>query len=418
LFVSNPTEFQNSYGITLPSTGLYLADCEWDIPGSTFNDINVTKLLINEQRKIDSKYLDLDTSELSKVAFSGDYNDLTNKPEIVYPVTSVAGKTGVVTLAKEDVGLGNVENKSSATIRGELTKANVTTALGYTPPTENTTYDAATTSAAGLMSAADKTKLDGIATGANKTIVDSELSGTSTNPVQNKVINTALNNKLMANGWTTNQGAAALISPVKDNQTVLISPQGISVTDEVTPTNGCYVTFPKGKRNTALATLADIPTPPTVNNGTLIIQKNGTEVATFTANQSEGTTANIIIPTKTSELTNDSGFKTVDTTYDVATTTTLGLVKSSITGTTANRDYAVEVNSDGTMKVNVPWVNTQDGNDNQTVKAGTVTFGANDPIDFVAGNNVTVTGNKTEKKITIGLTNVATLDENGHVPST
>lgn len=33
------------------------------------------------------------------------------------------------------IGLGNVENKSSATIRGELTKANVTTALGYTPPT-------------------------------------------------------------------------------------------------------------------------------------------------------------------------------------------------------------------------------------------------------------------------------------------
>lgn len=31
------------------------------------------------------------------------------------------------------VGLGNVENKSSATIRGEITSGNVTTALGYTP---------------------------------------------------------------------------------------------------------------------------------------------------------------------------------------------------------------------------------------------------------------------------------------------
>ena len=36
-------------------------------------------------------------------------------------------------LGKADVGLGNVENKSSATIRGEITSANVTTALGYTP---------------------------------------------------------------------------------------------------------------------------------------------------------------------------------------------------------------------------------------------------------------------------------------------
>lgn len=45
-------------------------------------------------------------------------------------------------LTKSDVGLGNVENKSSATIRSELTKANVTTALGYTPPTKDTTYSA------------------------------------------------------------------------------------------------------------------------------------------------------------------------------------------------------------------------------------------------------------------------------------
>ena len=35
--------------------------------------------------------------------------------------------------SKSDVGLGNVENKSSATIRGEITSSNVTTALGFTP---------------------------------------------------------------------------------------------------------------------------------------------------------------------------------------------------------------------------------------------------------------------------------------------
>jgi hypothetical protein len=48
-------------------------------------------------------------------------------------VDSVAGKTGVVLLTNADVGLGSVENKSSATIRGELTSSNVTTALGFTP---------------------------------------------------------------------------------------------------------------------------------------------------------------------------------------------------------------------------------------------------------------------------------------------
>ena len=59
----------------------------------------------------------------------------------------------------------------------------------------NTTYAAATQSAAGLMSAADKKKLDGIASGATKVTVDSALSTTSTNPVQNKAVKAALDKK-------------------------------------------------------------------------------------------------------------------------------------------------------------------------------------------------------------------------------
>ena len=45
-------------------------------------------------------------------------------------------------------------------------------------------------------------------------------------------------------------------------------------------------------------------------------------------------------------------------TLPTATASALGGVKSSTTGTTANRDYKVQVNSDGTMKVNVPWTDT------------------------------------------------------------
>lgn len=58
------------------------------------------------------------------------------------------------------------------------------------PP--NTTYGTATTSSAGLMSAAMVAKLNGIATGATKNTVDSALSSTSTNPIQNNVVNAAL----------------------------------------------------------------------------------------------------------------------------------------------------------------------------------------------------------------------------------
>ena len=77
-------------------------------------------------------------------------------------VTGVKGnsestyRTGNVNITKANIGLGNVENKSSATIRGEITSSNVTTALGYTPATQ----DVATSTSDGLMSSTDKTKFD------------------------------------------------------------------------------------------------------------------------------------------------------------------------------------------------------------------------------------------------------------------
>lgn len=48
------------------------------------------------------------------------------------------------------------------------------------------------------------------------------------------------------------------------------------------------------------------PTIPTVNNATLTIQKNGSTVATFTANSSTNTTANITVPTVDTALSSTS----------------------------------------------------------------------------------------------------------------
>ncbi len=58
------------------------------------------------------------------------------------------------------------------------------------------------------------------------------------------------------------------------------------------------------------ADLDGLPTIPTVNDATLTIQKNGTDVATFTANSSTNQTANITVPTDTADLTNGAGFIT------------------------------------------------------------------------------------------------------------
>ena len=54
----------------------------------------------------------------------------------------------------------------------------------------------------------------------------------------------------------------------------------------------------------------DLSNTPSINNGQLTIQQNGQNKGSFTANQSTNTNINLITPTKTSQLTNDSGYIT------------------------------------------------------------------------------------------------------------
>ena len=66
----------------------------------------------------------------STTAFRGDYGNTAYAHSQI-----VTGNPHGTT--KTDLGLGSVENKSSATIRSEITSSNVTTALGYTPVNPN-----------------------------------------------------------------------------------------------------------------------------------------------------------------------------------------------------------------------------------------------------------------------------------------
>ena len=108
-------------------------------------------------------------------------------------------------------GVANIPLANGTKTAGAiLTTSTVTSATGYTaspvingvPYYKNTIYDDATQSKHGLMTAADKTKLDGIATGANNITVDSTLSATSTNPVQNKVLTSATGVSTLLNQLT------------------------------------------------------------------------------------------------------------------------------------------------------------------------------------------------------------------------
>ena len=82
--------------------------------------------------------------------------------------------------------------------------------------------------------------------------------------------------------------------------------------------------------------LPDSTVIPTVNDATLTIQKNGTSVATFTANSSTNATANITVPTKTSDLINDDGFITLSALKGYATEKWVGqqgfLTSTALTG--------------------------------------------------------------------------------------
>lgn len=137
----------------------------------------------------------------------------------------------------------SISGKTITYTKGDKTTGTLTT--------QDTTYSAATQSSPGLMSAADKTKLDGIATNANKTTIDSALSSTSTNPVQNKAINTALGNKVdkvSGKGLSTNdftstyktkldgiaEGANNYALPTANNSTL----GGVKTTSTVTSTSG------------------------------------------------------------------------------------------------------------------------------------------------------------------------------------
>ena len=84
-------------------------------------------------------------------------------------------------------GTVNVGPRVSVNATGHVTSAQSRT---VTLPGNTATKDAN-----GLMSAADKTKLDGVEEDANNTVVDDELSSTSTNPVQNKAVKGALDDK-------------------------------------------------------------------------------------------------------------------------------------------------------------------------------------------------------------------------------
>ena len=85
---------------------------------------------------------------------------------------------------------------------------------------------------------------------------------------------------------------------------------------------------------------------PTVNNSTITIQKNSTTVDSFTLNQSSNKTIDISVPTKTSDLQNDSGFTTnTGTVTSVQVQAGTGLTSSQSSAQTTTLSTTIEIDS-------------------------------------------------------------------------
>ena len=157
------------------------------------------------------------------------------------------------------------------------------------------------------------------------------------------------------------------------------------------------------------------PTIPTVNNGTLTIQKNGASIATFSANQSTAITANITVPTNLDDISDGSTRKLADyllKTAKAADSDKLDGHDSSYFQTALSTQTVYSAKGSATK---VPQITTNnlgqvtsitevaitDNNDNQTVKVGSTTFTANAAVSFTGSGAASVSANSNSNTITI-----------------
>lgn len=144
-------------------------------------------------------------SKIARVKFIRDKEPnikaLTAENKVLDGALYVATDTGTLWMGISSSSLMQIKDNINTNTTYTLTKSGSTITLkgsdgsSVNVTDSNTIYNNATTSAAGLMSAADKSKLDSVATGANKTVVDASFVANSTNPVQSKIVKSALDGK-------------------------------------------------------------------------------------------------------------------------------------------------------------------------------------------------------------------------------
>ena len=235
----------------------------------------------------------------------------------------------------------------------------------------------------------EKEKLAGIETGANKTIIDSALSSTSTNPVQNKIINTKFNS----------------IQTDINNKVDAESGKGLSTNDLTTALKSNYDAAYTHSQQTHAPSNAE-------KNVIVGIQKNGTDLTVNSSTRK----VNITVPTKTSELTNDSNF---------ATTTALDAKVDKVTGkglstndyTTAEKDKLASIGSGANKTVVDTALSSTSTNPLQNKAIYTKFNSMQSNIDNKVPSSRTVNGKALTADITLSASDVGALPNTTVIPS-
>jgi hypothetical protein len=276
--------------------------------------------------------------DLATVATTGAYSDLSGKPTIPTKTSDLTNDSGYITSSALSGYATETWVGQQGYITG-ITSTDVTTALGFTP--YNATNPAGYITSSALTPYALSANLSTVATSgsyndlSNKpTIpaaqVNSDWNATSgvaqifNKPSIPRDTSDLTNGAGFITGITSSDVTTALgYTPYSSS-----NPSGYITSSALTP----YVlssSLASVATSGSYDDLSDKPTIPTVNNATLTIQKNGTNVATFTANASSNVTANISVPTNNNQLTNGAGYITSSALNGYAT-------ESYVTTATAN----------------------------------------------------------------------------------
>ena len=209
-------------------------------------------------------------------SFSGDYNDLTNRPTIPQTVGELANDANYITLEQVPAQV-NADWNATSGVAEILNKPTI--------PSVPTVVSAFTNDAGYITG---YTETDPVFTSWDKSYND--LTDKPTIPTVPTVVSAFTNDAGYLTGYSET-----------DPQFNAWDKNYNDLTNKPTLFSGNY------------NDLTNKPTiPAAANNAMLTIQRNNSTVGTFTADASSDKTVNISVPTTTSELTNNSGYITAD----------------------------------------------------------------------------------------------------------